>query len=195
MTIASIPLQTSEIQACSAAPQADAAAGGLRNAEALVKVALAIAAVGTTEFPKEIATLCLHVSHFDSVLICAFFAGDKPLPLYSNLSPEQDRRVGVPSVGSAHLLDPFYDLFKQNVGDRVVGLLPDCRRQRPDLARRARRPAGPALGRNQPWRRCSASLPISADSIGRGLRRACRLVSAAAIITSKTHSICSLPQC
>lgn len=122
MTMANNLLQTPEIQPRSAAPQADAAAGGLCDAKALAKVALAIAAVGTQEFPKAIATLCLHVSHFDSAFICAFFAGDKPLPLYSDLSPEQDRRVVVPYVGSAYLLDPFYDLFKQNVGDRVVGL-------------------------------------------------------------------------
>lgn len=122
MTMASKLLQTSEIQPRSTGPQAGAAAGGLCDADALAKVALAIAAVGNQEFPKAIADLCLHVSHFDSAFICAFFSGDKPLPLYSDLSEEQDRRVVVPYVGSAYLLDPFYDLFKQNVGDRVVGL-------------------------------------------------------------------------
>lgn len=110
-----------ESAAASVAQQAGTAAGATCDAAVLDKVALAIAAVGTAEFPKAIATLCLHVSHFDSAFICAF-AGGKPLPLYSDLSDEQDRRIVVPYVGSAYLLDPFYDLFKQNIGDRVVGL-------------------------------------------------------------------------
>lgn len=123
MTMASNPSKTSSVTAIgSAARQADEASGGLCDAEALAKVALAIAAVGSQEFPKAIATLCLHVSHFDSAFICAFFAGDKPLPFYSDLGAEQERRIIVPYVGSAYLLDPFYDLFKRNVGDHVVGL-------------------------------------------------------------------------
>ncbi|WP_432284027.1 helix-turn-helix transcriptional regulator [Aminobacter sp. BA135] len=100
----------------------DEALPGLIDDKVIAAIAEAIAAVGTADFPRAIAALCLKASHFDSAFICAFFTGDKPLPLYSDLSDEQDRRIIVPYVGSAYLLDPFYDLFKQNVGDRVVGL-------------------------------------------------------------------------
>ena len=100
----------------------DGSLPGLVDSEVFGAIAEAIAAVGTAEFPKAIAALCLKVSHFESAFICAFFAGDKPSPIYSDLSDEQERLTIVPYLGFAYLLDPFYDLFKQNVGDRVVGL-------------------------------------------------------------------------
>lgn len=120
--MASTLLKACETEPGSTEQQSGAAAFGLCDAEALAKVAAAIAAVGSQGFPKAIADLCMHVSHYDSAFICAFFAGDKPLPLYSDLSEEQDRRIVIPYVGSAYLLDPFYDLFKHSVGDRIVAL-------------------------------------------------------------------------
>lgn len=122
MSMASIHYLAPETEVGSPKKLAGEPAGVLCDAEALAKIALAIAAIGTPQFPKAIATLCLHVSHFDSAVICAFFTGDKPLPLYSDLPEELERRILVPYLGSAYLLDPFYDLFKQNIGDRVVGL-------------------------------------------------------------------------
>ncbi|MEO5756763.1 MAG: hypothetical protein ABIQ51_07890 [Mesorhizobium sp.] len=110
---------------------ADLSIGGLLGTAALVDqevlrlIADAIAAVGSSEFPAAIARLCLHVTHFDSAFMCAFFTGHKPLPIYSDLNEEQDRRTVIPYLGFAYLLDPFYELSSQLAGDRVVGLN-DC---------------------------------------------------------------------
>ncbi len=91
----------------------------------LEMIARSVDFLDSTHFAKAIADLCLHITKLESAFICAFFADHKPLQLYSDLSEEEDRRTVVPYLNYAYLLDPFYDLFKQEVGDSVVPLV-DC---------------------------------------------------------------------
>ncbi|WP_091885672.1 helix-turn-helix transcriptional regulator [Phyllobacterium sp. OV277] len=85
-------------------------------------IANAVTAVGSGGFPEMLGNLCLSVFNFDSIFISVFSQDLPPRQLYSNLDAEATRRTVGPYLSHAYLLDPFYGLFKSDIGNRVVSL-------------------------------------------------------------------------
>lgn len=88
-------------------------------------VARAIDNIGTDDFAQSLAHLCLQTNTFDSAYMVAFFDDHAPCELFSNLSKADTTVTVTPYLDYAYLLDPFYDLFKEGVGDKVV-FLQEC---------------------------------------------------------------------
>ena len=88
-------------------------------------VASAVTSVGTDTFPPTLAALCLSIFNYDSIFVAVFSQDQPPRQLYSNLDPEATRRTIGPYLSYAYLLDPFYGLFKSDVGTSVASL-DDC---------------------------------------------------------------------
>ena len=95
------------------------------NADHMTGIARAVTVVGSENFPKVLAALCLSVFNYDSIFVSVFSRDCPPRQLYSNLDPEATRRTIGPYLSYAYLLDPFYGLFKADVGTTVVSL-DDC---------------------------------------------------------------------
>jgi DNA-binding CsgD family transcriptional regulator len=95
------------------------------NMAFMAMVAQSIDWIGTDKFEASIARLCLQTNAFDSVYISAFFNDHPPCEIYSNLSKLDTANTITPYLNYAYLLDPFYDCFKQEVGDKVV-FLDEC---------------------------------------------------------------------
>lgn len=85
-------------------------------------LARAVTAVGTDAFPKALTALFQAVFRFDSLFISVFSADHAPRQLYSNLDDDATRRTIGPYLSFAYLLDPFYGLFRAQVGTCVVSL-------------------------------------------------------------------------
>ena len=85
-------------------------------------IARAATALGTDGFPKTLTALFQSVFSFDSLFISVFASDHAPRQLYSNLDDDATRRTIGPYLSFAYLLDPFYGLFKAQVGTCVVSL-------------------------------------------------------------------------
>ncbi len=92
------------------------------NNAQMVGAAHSIDCIGTDKFAQSIARLCLQAHTFGSVYISVFFRDHQPCELFSNLSQSDTTNTIAPYLKYAYILDPFYDLFKDNIGDRVVFL-------------------------------------------------------------------------
>ena len=88
-------------------------------------IARAVTAVGTEGFAPALAQLCRSVFDHDSMFVSVFSQDHAPRQLYSDLDAEATRRTIGPYLSFAYLLDPFYGLFKSDVGTSVVSL-DDC---------------------------------------------------------------------
>ena len=88
-------------------------------------IARAVAATGSAEFPEALTALCQSAFGFDSLFVSVFSQDVAPRQLYSNLDDEATRRTIGPYLSFAYLLDPFYGLFKADIGTSVVSL-DDC---------------------------------------------------------------------
>ncbi len=88
-------------------------------------IARAVAATGSAAFPEALTALCQSAFAFDSLFVSVFSQDHAPRQLYSNLDDEATRRTIGPYLSYAYLLDPFYGLFKADVGTSVVSL-DDC---------------------------------------------------------------------
>jgi len=96
------------------------------NSEALLAmIARSVDVIGTEKFSESIAQLCLQTSNFGSIYISAYFRDHKPCEIFSSLNKADTASTIPPYLNFAYLLDPFYDLFKQDVGDKVV-FLSEC---------------------------------------------------------------------
>ncbi|RLA09410.1 MAG: hypothetical protein DRQ59_13210, partial [Gammaproteobacteria bacterium] len=96
-----------------------------QNSDLTTLVAHSIDLIGTDEFTQSLAHLCLQTNAFDSAYIAAFFHDHAPCELFSNLSQADTTVTVTPYLDYAYLLDPFYDLFKEGIGDEVV-FLQEC---------------------------------------------------------------------
>lgn len=85
-------------------------------------LARAVTAGGTDGFPKALTALFQSVFRFDSLFVSVFSTDHAPRQLYSNLDDDATRRTIGPYLSFAYLLDPFYGLFKAQVGTCVVAL-------------------------------------------------------------------------
>lgn len=94
----------------------------MEHAPQMSRIACAVAAVGTDAFPEALTALCQSVFAFDSLFVSLFSQDHAPRQLYSNLDDEATRRTIGPYLSYAYLLDPFYGLFKADIGTTVVGL-------------------------------------------------------------------------
>ena len=86
------------------------------------RIACAVAAVGSDAFPEALTALCQRAFAFDSLFVSLFSQDQAPRQLFSSLDNEATRRTIRPYLSFAHLLDPFYGLFKADIGTTVVGL-------------------------------------------------------------------------
>ncbi len=96
-----------------------------RDSDLTTLVARSIDQIGTDEFTQSLAHLCLQTNAFDSAYIVVFFHDHAPCEIFSNLSQADTATTIQPYLSYAYLLDPFYNLFKEGVGDKVV-FLHDC---------------------------------------------------------------------
>ena len=92
------------------------------RSDALNYIARAVTAVGSDAFAPTLADLCLRLLGYDSLFISVFSRNLPPRQLYSNLDAEATERTIGPYLSYAYLLDPFFGLFKEGVGTRVVSL-------------------------------------------------------------------------
>lgn len=90
--------------------------------DALSYIAKAVTVVGSDGFAPALAELCLGVFGFDSLFIAVFSRNLPPRQLFSNLDAAATQRTIGPYLSYAYLLDPFFELFKEGVGTRVVSL-------------------------------------------------------------------------
>lgn len=88
----------------------------------MARIARAVSTVGTDAFPEALTALCQSAFAFDSLFVSLFSQDHAPRQLYSNLNDEATRCTIGPYLSFAYLLDPFYGLFKSDVGTTVVGL-------------------------------------------------------------------------
>lgn len=88
----------------------------------MAQIARAVTAVGTDGFPCSLTALLQSAFRFDSLFVSVFTPDHAPRQLYSNLDDEATRRTIGPYLSYAYLLDPFYGLFKADVGTSVVSL-------------------------------------------------------------------------
>ncbi len=95
------------------------------NKTLMALVARSIDWIGTERFEESIAELCLQTYAFDSVYISASFHDHEPCEIFSNLSKSDTASTITPYLKYAYLLDPFYDCFKEDIGDAVV-FLDEC---------------------------------------------------------------------
>ncbi|WP_291733395.1 LuxR family transcriptional regulator [Leisingera sp. F5] len=95
---------------------------GTGTSESLGGLARAIELVGQEGFLAALADLCQSASGYDSTFIAAFFPDHPPVELFDNLSDEYSAATIKPYLDFAYFLDPFYNLFQQGIGDRVITL-------------------------------------------------------------------------
>jgi len=79
--------------------------------------AKAVAAIGTDEFPPILCRICEYLSAYDTVMGYAFIPGELPRPLFNDFHKREIENCWIPYFEGAYLLDPFYELSKQNVED------------------------------------------------------------------------------
>ena len=58
----------------------------------------------------------------ESVLLCAFFDDEKPIILYTNHHNQAANKVLDLYTDIAYILDPFYLVFKEKMGDQIIHL-------------------------------------------------------------------------
>ncbi|QDI77337.1 MULTISPECIES: helix-turn-helix transcriptional regulator [Leisingera] len=92
------------------------------TSESLDGLARAIELVGQEGFLAALAVLCQSASGYDSTFTAAFFPDHPPVELFDNLPDEHSASTIKPYLDFAYFLDPFYNLFLQGVGDRVITL-------------------------------------------------------------------------
>ncbi len=95
------------------------------DSDLTTRVAHSIDRIGTDRFNQALAHLCLQTNAFDSVYIAAFFHNHAPCELFSNLSQADTATTIPPYLSYAYLLDPFYNLFEEGIGNKVV-FLQEC---------------------------------------------------------------------
>ena len=88
----------------------------------MARIARAVAAVGTPQFPQALTALCQLEFDCDSLFVVLFSQDHAPRQLYSNLDDDATSRTIGPYLSYAYVLDPFYSLFKADVGTSVVSL-------------------------------------------------------------------------
>jgi DNA-binding CsgD family transcriptional regulator len=88
----------------------------------MARIARAVTAAGTDAFPEALTALLQSAFAFDSLFVSVFTQDHAPRQLYSNLDDDATRRTIGPYLSYAYLLDPFYGLFKADVGTSVVSL-------------------------------------------------------------------------
>ena len=88
-------------------------------------IARAVTAAGSDAFPEALTALLQSAFAFDSLFVSVFTQDHAPRQLYSNLDDDATRHTIGPYLSYAYLLDPFYGLFKADVGTTVVSL-DDC---------------------------------------------------------------------
>ena len=81
-----------------------------------------IDAIGDSDFCPLLAIATQQLSGYDSTVLIAFSRHQKPQLIYSNLSKKDEMPTLGPYFEGAYLLDPFYDLFRNDAGDGVYRL-------------------------------------------------------------------------
>ena len=86
------------------------------------QLAVCVEAIGTPDFPSAISEYCKGLCHADLVFLSAFFDGHQPLALYANhVDPAQKEALAL-YLDVAHVLDPFFILYREKRGDQVATL-------------------------------------------------------------------------
>lgn len=85
-------------------------------------LATAVDNIGQSGFTATLAELCEAASGYDSTFIAAYFQDHPPVELFDNLASDLCDTTIAPYLEFAHLLDPFHNLFRRGISDRVVTL-------------------------------------------------------------------------
>ena len=78
--------------------------------------------IGSDNFCSSFANVCEGLTGYDSTVVVAFVRDEKPVLVFSNLSPLDESPTLGPYFDGAYLLDPFYDLYKCGAEDGVYRL-------------------------------------------------------------------------
>ncbi len=93
--------------------------------DCLTGIARAVELIGQDGFLPALTQLCLAVSGYDNAFVAAYFPDHAPVELFDNLGAAEEATTITPYLNFAYLLDPFFTLFQQGIGDGVVRLR-DC---------------------------------------------------------------------
>lgn len=91
----------------------------------LAALAEVIAHIGDERFPARVARLLEHLTQYESAVFVCYFTCGLALPLFSNLSHEDERRTLDPYFNGVYLLDPWYQMVLEGASDGVYRLS-DC---------------------------------------------------------------------
>lgn len=88
----------------------------------LVALADAIAEAGDDRLSARLARLIELATGYESAVFVGYFTNGGAVPIYSNLSQDDERRTLDPYFEGAYLLDPWYNMIRDGVPDGVYRL-------------------------------------------------------------------------
>ena len=94
----------------------------LLSEEWYLSLADIINGIGQDYFCRTFAGVCEALTGYESTVVIAFIKNEKPVLVFSNLSPDDESPTLGPYFDGAYLLDPFYDLYKSGAPDGVYRL-------------------------------------------------------------------------
>ncbi len=88
----------------------------------LVALAEAITQADNERFSASVAHLIEVATGYESAVFAGYFESGGAVPIYSNLSQDDERRTLDPYFDGAYLLDPWYNMIRDGVPDGVYRL-------------------------------------------------------------------------
>ena len=81
-----------------------------------------VTAIGSPEFPELLSRLCAKACNADLIYLSAFFEEDRPVEIFNNHTDQKFHDALDVYTNALYVLDPFYERFKTNKEDKVLGL-------------------------------------------------------------------------
>ena len=88
----------------------------------VARIADAIAAVGTSDFPPRFVEVCSGLVRADAAHLSAFFAHARPAEIFSTRAAPDEIEALALYLDVGFVLDPFYQMFLSSPADRVDSL-------------------------------------------------------------------------
>ncbi|MBC2668432.1 LuxR C-terminal-related transcriptional regulator [Novosphingobium piscinae] len=90
-----------------------------RDGRAFALLAEVLEALGGSDFAGALARLVQELGAYETTVIAAFPESGRPVRLFSNLQPEDEETTLRPYFDNTYLLDPWYNMAREQVSDGV----------------------------------------------------------------------------